>query len=216
MTGSLSYPVVRLNIQRLKFLPFILLVLVQIEALGQIESDTVTFSKDKCGMSYIKYMYHLLPIESQASFSYVKRTTQDSLLLDSTFYEYSYLIFQRKNGTKLFEGNLNGGLLTDSVRFYFKSGNLESVRIYGNNYRETNLVGVNMPYVDWTDIPYEIGKWRYYSKKGKLLKEIHFLTLSDPMNIEDKTLTFYRIKKTIISGKKEKIEQLDKGEILLK
>ncbi|MCW3070772.1 MAG: hypothetical protein JWO44_662 [Bacteroidetes bacterium] len=107
----------------------------------------------------------------------------------------------------MYEGPLNYGMFKGTVIFYYDSGKIKKTETYDIE----NIQYCNSTFA-WTDVPYETGTWRYYSKSGRLFKQKEFLTLFKNNN---DTTSLYRI--SILSRidkkgniKTKKTEFLDK------
>jgi hypothetical protein len=182
------------------------ILIITFSSFSQSKSDTIVLNEKDCGVSFEKYMFNLLPIISNKNFSYVTKTKQDSIVFYEDLQDYKYLIFKNKKGDKILEGPLNYGLLEGNIKTFYRNGEIKSSRYYGFN-KDKNVI-------DWIDMPYQIGEWNYYNRKGKITKIEKYLTLLDTKS-DDQKFIFYRLKKTIhLTGKKpHNFEQLDIGSI---
>ena len=105
----------------------------------------------------------------------------------------------------MYEGLLNADRsLQGPVTFYYKSGQIKRIAIY-----ELEDIKYDNGTFGWTDIPHEVGEWKYYKKSGRLYKQKEFLTFYKVNNEKKK---YFRIsilysvdKKGIMTEKKTEL-----------
>ncbi|MFZ1333644.1 MAG: hypothetical protein WAR83_15735 [Flavobacteriales bacterium] len=123
-------------------------------------------------MRFNVYKWNLFDYQGPSSFSYNPKTEQDVKFIEDQREKY-FLVFKNRRGRTLFDGDVIHGSMAGSVSYYRSNKNLKKTEYYGY-YSEFDTT-INF---EWTDIRFPVGKWDFFDRKGKLLKQITYLTLT--------------------------------------